>query len=157
MTDKKFKSDFYLKPLNIKTRSVLATWHEDTDPAIHDLLNGNRTEPVCYSRQRRFDRRYQDCKVVNDNGLLFLFPGDGSKYSVTRVTENNKINDCKVDENDEDNIDTCVVCLEYTKNHIAIPCGHIITCTRCTHKIKELDNRCPLCKVPYNQLLRVFR
>lgn len=152
-----FKSDFYLKPVNLSAKAGLATWHPDTDPAVHDLFSGYRTEPVFYSRIRQFDGLYQDCQVVNEEDGVYLLPGDGSKYSVVIVGVNNRINDIKVGE-DDNNVSSCVICMEYVKNHVAIPCGHIITCTRCKHKMDELDdNRCPLCKVPYTQLLRVFQ
>lgn len=156
-----FKSDFLLDPLNFKSRSGLATWHNDTDPAVHDLMDGFRTDPVCYSRKRLFDGKYQDCQVIieengngNENGNnIVLLPGDGTRYSVTRVTHVNKINDEKAD----DSSDACVICFEYVKNHVSIPCGHIVTCQRCTKRLEEQDDRCPLCRVPTSQLLRVFK
>ena len=151
--EQKFKSDFLLKPLNCKTISGLATWHADIDPAIHDLMNGYRIEPVTYTRVRRFDGKYQDCKVVKEDDSIILLPGDGTRYSVTRVTSNNRIND----EKSEDNTTACVICQEYTKNHASIPCGHLVSCTRCTKKMEDQEERCPLCRVPYTQLLRIFQ
>lgn len=153
-----FISDFYLKPLNVKTRQGLATWHKDTDPAVHDLMDGHRTEPVLYTRKRIMDNTYQDCKVVrqdeNKDGTynLILLPGDGSKYSVTRKTSVNKIKD----EESENDTDECVICQIFKKNHAMIPCGHIVSCTRCIGHLFENDNRCPICRVVSTQSLRVF-
>ena len=124
-TKVRFKSDFYLKPVNLDAKSGLATWHPDTDPAVHDLFSGDRTDPVLYSRVRQFDGLYQDCRVVKEENGVFLLPSDGSIYSVVVIGENNKINDVKA----EDDLSHCVICMEYVKNHVAIPCGHIITCT----------------------------
>ena len=84
-------------------------------------MNGYRIEPVTYTRVRRFDGKYQDCKVVKEDDSIILLPGDGTRYSVTRVTSNNRIND----EKSEDNTTACVICQEYTKNHASIPCGHL--------------------------------
>jgi hypothetical protein len=161
MTDKepeqKFKSDFLLKPLNCKTKSGLATWHADTDPAIHDLMDGYRTDHVTYTCVRHFDGKYKDCKVIREKRRMspeydiILSPGDGTRYSVTKISSNNRVND-KVA---EDNTYACVICQEYTKNHVSIPCGHLVSCTRCTKKME--DDRCPLCRVPYTQLLRIFQ
>lgn len=156
-----FKSDFYLKPLNIRTKSGLATWHADTDPAVHDLFDGFRTEAVNYTRKRRFDGTYQDCQVIreekesdeSDEYDIILLPGDGSRYLVKKVSSNNKINDDKTD----DTTEACVICMEFVKNHVCIPCGHLISCTRCTKKMDDLEGRCPICRVPYEQLLRIFK
>jgi hypothetical protein len=153
-----FKSDFLLEALNFKSKSRpgLATWHKDTDPAVHDLFDGYRTEPVTYTRVRNFDGKYQDCKVVkeekDDTVNIVLLPGDGTRYSVKRVSSINKINDEKT----EDSTNACVICAEYVKNHASIPCGHLITCTRCTLKLEGYDQRCPMCRVPHTQLLRIF-
>ena len=144
-----FNSDFYLKPLN---NEGFATWHSDTDPKVHDLLDGIIDEEVKYSRYRNYDGKYQDCKVVKENGELFMYLGDFSKYSVKKVSENNKIKD-EIAEHDNDK---CIICCEYKKNHVLIPCGHIISCTRCTNTMKTNYQRCPLCKVLYTQSLRVF-
>jgi len=161
---KTFRSDFYLKPLNYKTKSGLATWHADTDPAVHDLIDGYRTEPVCYTRRHRFNGKYQDCKVVRElkksegedaktqEYNIILLPGDGTRYSVTRVSTNNKIKDAKA----EDDTYRCVICQDYAQNHAAIPCGHLITCARCTQKMEDQEKRCPVCQVPYDHLLRIF-
>ena len=96
--EKTFQSDFYLKPSNINFKSGLATWHEDTDPAIHDLIDGFRTEPVSYSRKRKFDGKYQDCKVVREDTIgdgssfdIILLPGDGSRYYVSRISKKIKL------------------------------------------------------------------
>ena len=149
-----FKSDFYLKPINIKAKSGLATWHQDTDVVVHDLFDGITDEPVNYSRVRIFDGKYQDCKVVKEGDKVFLLPGDTTKYSIKRINTNNKINDIV----SEDGKFSCVICLEYERNHVAIPCGHVITCTRCTKSIEKEDlYRCPLCKVPYTHLQRIFK
>ena len=149
---KTFKSDFYLKPLNCQTKSGLATWHKDTDPAVHDLIDGYRTDPVTYTRVRNFDGKYQDCTVVREGVNTILLPGDGTRYYVDRLTSNNKINDEKTDETSE----ACVICQEFVKNHVAIPCGHVFSCTRCTKKMGDQDERCPMCRVPYTQILRIY-
>jgi hypothetical protein len=153
-----FKSDFYLTSTNCKSIAGLATWYPDTDSQVHDLIDGYRTEPVTYSRMRRFDGKYQDCTVlrkkigISDNYETILLPGDGTIYSVEMKSVKNKINDTKTDDTDS----ACVICQDYVKNHVAIPCGHVFSCTRCSQKMENFDERCPICRVPYTQILRVF-
>jgi hypothetical protein len=83
---------------------------------------------------------------------IILLSGDGSRYSVSRVSSNNKIKD-KMVENDTT---ACVICLQYAKNHIVVPGGYLISCTRCTQWMEGHEYRCPICRVPYNYLLRIF-
>lgn len=153
-----FTSDFYLTPINFSSREGLATWHKDTDPAVHDLMDGHRSEPVLYTRKRFMDNKYQDCQVVqedeNKDGTynLILLPGDGSKYSVIRKTTINKIKD----ETTDDDTIVCIICQVFKKNHALIPCGHIVSCTRCVGNLLDNDDRCPICRVVTTQVLRVF-
>ena len=155
MTTIDFKSDFFLEALNFKSNTPpgLATWYKDTDYLVHDLFDGYRTEPVKYTRVRIFDGEYQDCQVVKEESdEIVLLPGDGTRYSVKRISSNNKINEEKTD-----NVSNmCLICQEYIKNHASIPCGHLITCSRCTLKMEKYDQRCPICRVPYTNLLRIF-
>jgi hypothetical protein len=161
-------SDFILKPLNIKTKEGPATWHADTEPLVHDLIDNLRDEAVEYTRVRIFDGKYQDCKVIRESyekdpiflggpdgniGVkIIMLPGDGSRYLVSRISTNNKIKDEKA-ENDNQ----CVICFEYIKNHVGIPCGHVITCTRCSKELEKNENRCPLCRVKCNKIMRIFQ
>jgi hypothetical protein len=153
LKDEKFKSDFCLTPLNINANSGPATWHPDTDPKVHDLLDGYREESVTYTRKKIYNNTYQDCKVVReDSKNIIMLPGDGSRYSVKRERTSNKINDKESASNDV----ACVVCLLYERNHAVIPCGHLVSCTRCALRLKQDDDRCPICRVPYNQLVKIF-
>jgi hypothetical protein len=156
-----FTSDFYLTPINIKAKEGFATWHKDTDPSVHDLMDGHRVEPVLYTRKRIVNNQYQDCQDCqvfredeNKDGTynIILLPGDGSKYSVIRKSTINKIKD----ETTEDETIVCIICLVFKKNHAMIPCGHIVSCTRCVRDLLDNDNRCPICRVVTTQVLRVF-
>lgn len=139
-------SDFYLKPLNINANAGLATWNMEIDSLIHDLIDGYIEGPVIYVRESK-SNKYRECKIVNENGNIFLLPGDGTKYSVKKITTNNRIESKEA----EDNIDKCHFC-NNEKTHIYVPCGHVVTCKECTTKASA----CPVCKKERTDIIRFF-
>ena len=54
---------------------------------------------------------------------------------------------------DEDG-DTCVVCMDATRNATFVPCGHLATCYECSQSIS--NRKCPICRAKYRQVLRVY-
>jgi hypothetical protein len=48
----------------------------------------------------------------------------------------------------------CVVCLEGDRNHVAIPCGHVILCDNCSEH-QALRN-CPICRVRIKSIHKIF-
>lgn len=49
---------------------------------------------------------------------------------------------------------TCVICLEASRTHVFVPCGHICVCEQCSHKVK--GNTCPMCKQAATMTMEVF-
>jgi hypothetical protein len=50
---------------------------------------------------------------------------------------------------DQPTDDLCVICFSEKKEHVAIPCGHVILCTTCSEDeklMKDLKNQCPICR-----------
>lgn len=41
----------------------------------------------------------------------------------------------------------CVICLENNREVILKPCGHFLMCTKCTHDLIRIKNKCPNCNV----------
>jgi hypothetical protein len=53
------------------------------------------------------------------------------------------------DHADQSTDDQCVICFSEKKEHVAIPCGHVILCTTCSEDeklMKDLKNQCPICR-----------
>ena len=51
----------------------------------------------------------------------------------------------------------CVVCMNNPREVAFIPCGHIVYCQACGQHIHGTQpNRCPTCRVPIQNLLRVY-
>lgn len=66
------------------------------------------------------------------------------------VSDVKKGSEIKRAEGEESN--PCVICLEYEKTYVFIPCGHMATCGKCTFKI---DN-CPICRSPIARKQKVY-
>ena len=42
--------------------------------------------------------------------------------------------------------DMCVICLQETKTHLLVPCGHQCVCGPCSEQISAASRTCPVCR-----------
>lgn len=49
---------------------------------------------------------------------------------------------------------TCVICMEFEKTIIVLPCAHKCLCAKCAHE--QILSECPLCRRKIKKLSRVF-
>jgi len=47
---------------------------------------------------------------------------------------------------------SCVVCMEQSRSHVFIPCGHMVTCVNCS---LDLTN-CPVCRTSIERAMKVY-
>jgi len=47
---------------------------------------------------------------------------------------------------------SCVVCMEQSRSHVFVPCGHMVTCVNCHTKLKD----CPVCRKSIEMAMRVY-
>lgn len=140
-----FRSDFYLKSLDKTIKSGLATWYPSTDQLVHDLIDGLRDKHILYSRKKD-DGTYQDYKIIKEDDKLFLtgYEKENKLYSVIKVNSYNKYED------EHYTLEKCSKCFINEKSHLAIPCGHFVTCSACS----KID-RCTECYIKC-ETVRVF-
>lgn len=50
----------------------------------------------------------------------------------------------------------CFLCNERNVTHALIPCGHNFFCSDCADRVCELDQICPMCRVPVTQAMRII-
>ena len=68
--------------------------------------------------------------------------------SVFKSNLNNNDDKCKnLSESDL----CCVICMEEKKNHVFIPCGHVVCCGKCT----KVSN-CPICREPITHVQKIY-
>lgn len=66
---------------------------------------------------------------------------------------------CEVSiQNDIDNVKyykdmSCKICTVEEVSTVLIPCGHVITCTKCTLSV---NNTCPMCRKPFYIVVKIY-
>ena len=55
-----------------------------------------------------------------------------------------------------ENIDQCVVCMEATRSHALVPCGHYVFCATCAAESMARQQPCPCCRQPAEQAIRIY-
>jgi len=50
----------------------------------------------------------------------------------------------------------CVVCLEFSRNTLIAPCGHLCACFECAESVKTSKQACPMCRGPIDMIYRVY-
>ena len=59
------------------------------------------------------------------------------------------------DEPTEDQNKQCCICLDNEKTYAFIPCGHFICCGSCAKRIYD-TKRCPKCRQPFEQVIKMY-
>ena len=58
---------------------------------------------------------------------------------------------------DESKLNVCIVCLTNLWNVIALPCGHIQTCSKCLTVESQKHNKCPICRTVITSFAKLTR
>ena len=87
----------------------------------------------------------------------------GFLSEIQRLTENSDEENSKDKENSTVTTSTtttksaedeeCVICFEGRKDHVVIPCGHVVFCSKCA---QETYKACPTCQQPITQIMKIF-
>jgi baculoviral IAP repeat-containing protein 7/8 len=81
---------------------------------------------------------------------LFVIPASPSTNNEKEI---NIIDDCADKENDYDK-DLCIICFINKRDICYIPCGHIISCTKCVLSSKL--KKCFICKQEYSNVVKCY-
>ncbi|KAL5711847.1 hypothetical protein ACHQM5_014079 [Ranunculus cassubicifolius] len=71
------------------------------------------------------------------------------------LVENKKEGSSKAD-NEAEDTNTCVVCLDAPVEGACVPCGHMAGCMSCLNEIKTKKWGCPVCRSKIDQVIRLF-
>jgi len=74
------------------------------------------------------------------------------KSRVSRLVDLENIKNLGDEEEEPDDEQNCVVCLENPKNCAFVPCGHMCVCYGCGQQLKK----CPICRIDSTQLIKIF-
>ena len=98
-----------------------------------------------------------------DNKINNINNADNNDQDNINNIDNNNINNNTDETNkiggrgnirsSEENL--CIIC--YTESPcIVFGCGHLCCCSSCYNKIKDKDNKCPLCRSPIDNVIRMY-
>lgn len=62
-----------------------------------------------------------------------------------------------VDDDIEDDSETCKICYENKIKTVNYPCGHSCLCFTCAIKLVETDPKCPICNQPLQEIKKFFK
>jgi len=40
----------------------------------------------------------------------------------------------------------CIICSDQPRSHMFVPCGHMVTCSKCTEFFSNQERDCPMCR-----------
>ncbi|XP_074647977.1 uncharacterized protein LOC141903657 [Tubulanus polymorphus] len=55
------------------------------------------------------------------------------------------------------NDNQCLICLENDADTVLYQCGHLCMCQGCAYALKERSAKCPVCRAPIKDMLRVYK
>jgi hypothetical protein len=57
---------------------------------------------------------------------------------------------------DDEDKDSCCVCLDAPKQFVFGPCGHVCVCETCANEVMQTAKECPMCRTPVVTAFKVF-
>jgi hypothetical protein len=58
---------------------------------------------------------------------------------------------------EQDDENSCVICMESVADWVLLPCGHICMCRACSQTILSSSNKlCPLCRVQVENTIKTY-
>ena len=145
-----FVSDFSLFPIqklgNPKWYFRKATWPDNVDPEVHNLIDGKSTDPIYYTRTTIHQPRTQYCKISKQANDIIVEPGEGYNYVVRKDSTNNKETEVEIDDTVIPHDIKCVICLTNKRTHAVKECGHVVMCIICAKQQYETNGECPICR-----------
>lgn len=50
----------------------------------------------------------------------------------------------------------CVICEEHRKCILLLPCKHVCMCSRCSQRLQNYNNKCPICRTNIENSMKIF-
>ena len=81
--------------------------------------------------------------MKNDISVLSMITSGGNfDVDSIRENENRQMKDAPI----------CKICMDNEVDLVLLPCGHLISCVNCAHKLKD----CPVCRHFIKRIVRTF-
>ena len=122
------------------------------------IKNGSMSQPInIIQKPGDWICTNDDCSELNFASRNICRKCNSPKNNINMNTNVNTIVNTNTNTNTSQfqTENVCVVCLENTKTHAIIKCGHLCYCGLCGYNI----NKCPICRETYNpdtDLLKIY-
>lgn len=135
----------------------LKDWEEEDDPWENHAMWYGKCKYVKTVKGDDF------IKKMNEKREFLLLNKNSSDDKKKDNEENNEKNNNNnkedkenqeenQEEKEEDDIGKCKICFENDYNTVFIPCGHIISCAKCSLSV----TKCPACRQPFERVIKVY-
>ena len=140
---------------------------EDTDNEIGRLILGQsisrprKSKHVLKDQQREIIKeRFRTGELTLWQYLNAMSNTIGGAVTLETGIEFSNTNDSDTSEDESENTvveNICVVCLlPRTTTWIFLPCKHANCCAACSYRIEELNQTCPVCRVPIINRFQIY-
>ena len=119
----------------------LKDWEEEDDPWETHAMWYGKCEYVKTVKGDDFIKKINEKREL----LLNKNSSDDNKKDEKNNTNNNN-------NEEDDDIGKCKICFENDYNTVFIPCGHIISCAKCSLSV----TKCPACRQPFERVIKVY-
>ncbi|MGL5961636.1 MAG: RING-HC finger protein [Cetobacterium sp.] len=120
----------------------LKDWEEEDDPWENHAMWYGKCKYVKTVKGDDF------IKKMKERRELLLLNKNSSDDNKKKDEKNNIINN----DEEDDTIGKCKICFENDYNTVFIPCGHIISCAKCSLSV----TKCPACRQPFERVINVY-
>ena len=127
----------------------------------YNINNNNPNNNI--DNNNRDNNNLDNINNANNNNINNINNVDNNKQDNIINNTDNNINNRTEDTNEiggrgnisrsEENL--CIVCY-VERTCIVFGCGHLCCCSSCYNKIKDKDNRCPLCRKPIDNIIQMY-
>lgn len=131
------KSLFFKKTAFLFQSHKTGEYTSDVRPVPHGDFLGSYDPITDFDEDRAI--LFTSWKILNDENLPLL--GDSVSTNEEGTGE-----------------EGCMICIEGTRSHVAIPCGHFVLCATCSRRVgSENGMKCIVCRKKVDKFVKVHR
>ena len=121
-------------------RGIKEYYPENTTGSILDTNNNIKYDGVEFDIRLTKDNQwilYHDDDLLRLNGINKKV--NEIEYSITTDGEGK-----------------CIICMDDERQYACIPCGHLVVCEQCKHKL-DINKICPICASSYSAIIKIYK
>ncbi len=147
----------------------LKDWEQNDDPWEQHAMWYGKCEYVKLMKNNDFIKKMnqkRDC-LLNENKIPLGAEPLGQGCSASQLPAESSLRskrvEIKIEDdfeskfkeikiNDDDDEKKCIVCFENNKNTVFLPCGHVVSCAKCSSSV----TKCPACRQLFKTIAKIY-